>query len=557
MNYKHKKIYDFLDKNVVEICVIFFSILFSVWLMFSTFSYHDGNMIIATKAWSDFGSHIPLIRSFSLGFNFPPEYPLFPGEPIRYHYFFYLAVGFLEKIGVRIDIALNILSATGFSLLLLMIYFFAKRLFSSKAVAVLSIIFFLFNGSLSFLYFIKNNLDADNFIYNIVNNNSFPSFGPYDGNVISAFWNLNIYTNQRHLAFALALSLFAIYVFITPLYKKKVKRKHTLALIMGAILGLSFYFHLAILLSTLLIVFCLSVLFKKLRVAGLIVLVTAGVISLPQYLYMRGVSLEGSGIQIKLGYLSQTEINFSIYEFITYWIANFGVHSVLILVAFFLTNSINKRLLLSFSSLFVLGNVLQFSSETAANHKFFNYFMIIGVMYSAFTIVKFLKGKFLGKIFAPFIILVCIFSGIIDFFPIYNDSKITIADYPKDKDIAWILENTPKDAVFLNSNYFNSAPSLAGRKIFLGWPYFAWSAGHDTETRDSKMRDILLSDNPKNICKFLNENNLDYVYLKDNINDFSFDKDFWSSHFDSDYTNEDNQLYIYSKKEICSKSNLP
>src|SRR5574340_918749 len=97
-----------------EICLSIAAFCFSVWLMFHTFSYQSGSMLIAIKAWSDFASHIPLIRSFSLGNNFPPEYPIFPGEPIRYHFLFYLLVGLLEKAGLRIDWALNLPSALSF-----------------------------------------------------------------------------------------------------------------------------------------------------------------------------------------------------------------------------------------------------------------------------------------------------------------------------------------------------------------------------------------------------------------------------------------------------------
>ena len=82
--------------------------------MFSTFSYEKGVMEISSKAWSDFANHIPLIRSFSLGNNFPPQYPLFAGPPIRYHFLFYAFAGFLEKTGIRIDYALNIPSILGF-----------------------------------------------------------------------------------------------------------------------------------------------------------------------------------------------------------------------------------------------------------------------------------------------------------------------------------------------------------------------------------------------------------------------------------------------------------
>src|SRR5688572_8586263 len=81
------------------------ALLFSFFLMFHTFSYdtRTHTMSMASKVWSDFGAHIPLIRSFSYGANWdrlltgqPIESPLFPGEPIRYHFGFYALVGALE-----------------------------------------------------------------------------------------------------------------------------------------------------------------------------------------------------------------------------------------------------------------------------------------------------------------------------------------------------------------------------------------------------------------------------------------------------------------------------
>src|SRR3989344_5656995 len=130
-----------------EIALIIFAISFSTFLMFFTFHKEQGDIFIASKAWSDFGSHIPLIRSFSFGSNFPPEYPLFPGQPINYHFLFYFFSGVLEKTGLPIDFALNIPSIIGLSVLILIVYFFASKLFHSKAVGILSVIFLILNSS--------------------------------------------------------------------------------------------------------------------------------------------------------------------------------------------------------------------------------------------------------------------------------------------------------------------------------------------------------------------------------------------------------------------------
>src|SRR3989338_2340453 len=103
-------------KKLLYFTLFFVLFLFSFWLMRRTLSYDPSasSILIGGKYWSDFCGHLPQIRSFSKGLNWPPEYPLFPGEPIRYHFLFYALVGLLEKSGLRLDWALNIPSALGF-----------------------------------------------------------------------------------------------------------------------------------------------------------------------------------------------------------------------------------------------------------------------------------------------------------------------------------------------------------------------------------------------------------------------------------------------------------
>src|SRR3990167_9701350 len=438
-----------LKENLLEIYLAAFSFLFSSWLMFSTFSYKAGSMLIATKAWSDFASSIPLIRSFSFGSNFPPQYPLFPGEPIHYHFIFFAFVGLLEKTGVRLDYALNIPSTIGFLSLLLVIYFFAKTLFKNKTVGVLSVVFFLFNGSFSFIEFLKAHPLSFSIINDIIANKTFPSFGPYDGKIVSAFWNLNIYTNQRHLAFAFFVSLFIISIILIPsLTKKKLRLPITITI--GVILGFFFYFHLAVLLTTIIIIIALAIFFKELRVPALIILSIAGIISVPQYLYLQ-LGDDSFKPFISIGYLVQNNLTFL--SFLKYWFLNLGLHTILIPAGLFFATRKLKKIFLAFFLIFILGNTIQFSPEIAANHKFFNYFMLIGVMFSAFALVKLWSFKHYLKPVVVILIFFLTLSGIIDFFPIYNDSKIELPDYPVTKDIEWIIKNTPPDSVFLNTQY--------------------------------------------------------------------------------------------------------
>ncbi len=550
VNNLFKKLLKIIKKNKVETVLLLFSLIFSSWLMFSSFSYKDGSMLISTKSWSDFASHIPLIRSFSFGCNFLlPEYPLFSGEPIRYHFLFYLFSGLLEKMGLRIDYALNIPSIIGFLGLIIAIYLLAKLIFKSKAVGVLSALFFLFNGSLSFIYFFKNHLPfSNNILLDIISNKNFSSFAPYYGDgIVSAFWNLNIYTNQRHLAFSYALSLFLIYVLLKKiLNNKKISLK--LSITLGFVLGISFLLNMAVYAMTLLIAIIFLVLFKKNRSSLLTFIITGGVIALPFYLYLQSNSFSSSFI-FNPGYLISDNLSF--YSIFHYWFYNLGFHIILIPLGFLIASKPQRKIFLSFFILFILANFFQFSVEMAANHKFINFFMIIGAMFSSYFLVWLWKKRKALKPIVLIFVFLLIFSGIIDFFPIYNDGKIKLADYPINKDINWIMKNTKSKDVFLNSSYLYNPASLAGRKIFLGWPYFAWSQGYDTTKRDGIRKEILEGSNLNDVCTKLKKYNLKYIeFIKDNDSK-NFNFGFFDSNFEKVYENNLNQYYIYEISSSC------
>lgn len=503
-------------------------------------------MYIGVKAWSDFGSHIPLIRSFSLGDNFPPEYPLFPGEPIRYHFLFYALVGFLERLGIPLDYALNIPSAILFAGLLLTIYFFAKALFKSKAVGVLSIAFFLFNGSLSFLEFFKDHPLSTKTIIDIVTNNEFSSFAPYGKGIVSAFWNLNIYTNQRHLAGAYFLSLLLLFFFLKPVLHDK-KASIQKSVIIGLVLGLSFFFHMAAFFMTAVVILFCFLVFPKIRIASLIILGVAGILVLPQYLTMQSSS--AFPIIFHPGYLIANMV--SLPNLLSYWFFNLGLHTILMPLGFLVASKNAKKILLCFIPIFIIGNTIQFSPEIAANHKFFNYFMIIGSMYSAYALVFLWRRKALLRPLVILLFFLLTFSGIIDFFPIYNDPKGAFTDYPVNEDIRWIMDNTPKDAIFLNTAYFVHPVTTAGRKIFLGWPYFAWSQGYQTEKRYKQIEAIGQSHDKSEICNFLKRNSLGYVYLGPLESEISFERNFWSQNFTPIYSGSLTQFNIYKTGDNC------
>ena len=543
------KIKNLLLKYSPEIAVLIIGSLFGIFLMFSTFIKKDGILLISTKAWSDYASHIPLIRSFSLGYNFPPEYPLFPGEAIKYHFGFYFGVGMLEKVGIPIDLALNIPSTIGFILATFVTYLFAKLIFKSKSVGVLASIFYIFNSSLSYVYYFKNNSISLETIKNIPLIDNFQSFAPYGDGIVSAFWNLNIYTNQRHLPISFALSLLILYLFLIPVFKNK-RVDYKISVILGIILGLSFFLHLAVLMMTSIVILFLGITFRKIKKSALIILIIAALISIPQYLYVN--SSEGYSIILNPGYLIANDL--TIFNFLKFWFYNLGISIFFIPLGFIFANSQQRRIFLSIIPIFIIGNLFQFSPEIAANHKFFNYFMLIANMFSAYALIILWRKK----VYLKPVVVICtffmIFGGIIDFFPLYNDHKVSIADYESKSESQWIIKNSAPDSVFLSTIYLYDPASLAGRKTFLGWPYFAWSQGYNTEKRGEILKEILGADNKIKTCDLLVNNNINFVEIKieEPPNpDVPTISNLWQESFAKAYENSENRYTIYSVKKNC------
>lgn len=544
--------------------------LFSCWLMWHTFSYYpDQNALgIARKVWSDFASHIPLIRSFSLGDNWPPEYPLYPGEPIRYHFLFYFLVGKLEQLGLRIDYALNILSAIGFFLMTYLTYRISLLVYPSRRVATLAIIFLLFNGSLTFIrYLTKQGLSLAS-IAAIPKLKEFVSFAPWGDGDIAAFWSLTIFTNQRHLAWGYFIALLVLHR--TLLYKRNSNTNglandpYGAALLHGTLISLLPFFHQP---TLLLVAIIMAVCFLLVPIARFYLLLT-GIFAFLPVLYQTtallgvgGDTNTGRGITWHPGYMAPEPITLA--GLTEYWFHNIGLHLVLAPVGALLAGIEGLLLFILVAIFFGLGNCFQFAIEMAANHKLFNFAIILAGILTALMLVRAWDGasKLCPKVCAAgcmikqgivLAVLALTASGIIELMPIVNDAPYPLPDMTPGGTAAWIRDNTPKGATFLNSSYTYHPASLAGRKIFQGWLYFTWSNGYPD--RVDKMRYFYTLRDPQLMCAFLQANDIDYFTVEEVHNDPNLpdiSSAYYALHFEPSFRDPNGRMAVYGRGAVC------
>lgn len=532
---------------------IFFIVLFffSFWLMFHTFSYGNKHILSIADNVTDLGLNIPLVRSFSLGSNWPPQYPLYPGTPIRYHFLFYFVVAMLEIAGLPLDWALNIPSALGFFFLMVMTYLVAKKLFNNTFVAVLSVIFLIFHGSLAFLGFFTTHPLSWQTPQEIVTNMK-STYGS-DGGDISIFWSLLVYINQRHLALAYGIVLTFIYVCLS-IQHVSTKKKVFWAIASGTTIGMFPYFNQPMLLIFAIIISTYFLVFPKLRTF----LVISACISVFAFLLQLTPFSQGAKMFAWYpGYLIHYSLSPS--HFIIYWWQNLGLHVFLIPIGFFLAPSIAKKALFPLFAIFIIFNMFKFSPDIANSHKFFKFFLILGGMLSSYALLRLMsmiKGK-KSYCFAAIIIFFLTFSGIIDFFVMKNEPVIYVDDIPKNTTALWFLKNTPPDSVVLtsNTNLYNPA-SIAGRKVFIGWPDLVSSIGYDATSRVKEAAFMFKTDNINILCQKLKENNINYVmyqaYQPYNVIPSIFMKaGLFDSKFTVLYNDQRSRIKIYGVQKTC------
>ena len=185
--------------------------LFLTWIMFYVFFIKDGILYSGFTVYGDYAPHTAMMRSFSLENNFPTQYPHFGGEDVKYHFMFQFLVGNLEFLGLRLDLAYNIVSVLALLGFLMLLYSIAKRVTGSGKAGALTIVFFLFRSAFTFFRYVYEHIQAGDLIRTLKENTEFIG---YTANENWGLWNFNVYLNQRHLAFGLLIVSLVIWIYL-------------------------------------------------------------------------------------------------------------------------------------------------------------------------------------------------------------------------------------------------------------------------------------------------------------------------------------------------------
>ena len=529
---------------------------FFLLLFFWTFNYHGGKYYVGWSVASDFSPHIGMIRSFAVGNNFPTSYSHFAGADIKYHFLFQFLVGNLNYLGMRLDWAFNLPSAWFLLCTFLLLYFYAMKLTGKRAVAVVTTVLFTFRSSYAFLFYAGSISKEDNVLKVLRTNTEFIGSTEHED---WGLWNLNVYLNQRHFAIGLCVLLFVLIYFTQFLYgaAKRTKQKADERLLAflaenpteellpgekaeyiiresvfrkegwisnnwgkaaacGILLGLCSFFNGACVIACLCVLFIMAW-FSDRRLEFAVAASLAVILSSVS----TSLFIDGNVVSPKyfFGFLAEQKTFFGVVKYI---VLLCGLLPAVVLAAQVFLSGAGKLLSLAFTAPIILAFTVSLTKDIAVNHKYVMIGLMLLCIPAASLIIKLWQQKGIYVKFLTVLLLCCLtVTGLYECGIILrrNDMKLGgMAEIDENSDLCqWVMHNTDSKDVFLTDWYSLNEYVLGGAMLYYGWPYYAWSAGYDTDGREVIVREMYETDSPERLDELVSECGIRYIVIDNEV----------------------------------------
>ena len=520
-----------------DLIVPVFSLVVGFWLMAkSLHSGSDGTWYVSSNTVFDTAHILAVIRSFSWGNNLPFASPFANGIQESYHFFFYFLVACFERFGVPLVAALTALSAMGFSLYLIMSYYFGFFLFGKKKiVGWLTVLLLLFHSTMTWWFVFFQNFQGVKELWHLA---KYPFAGPYDGSPISLFFTLNVFVNQRHLSIGLA---FGLWLFLTSIFALKTKKfKEITITILGMLIGLSILWNIMLSFAILLSVVLLYVFEKKWKASFLTCLgfILVGIIPLFPYIQNLWQMLEMQTTIAANAYGTQS---IAIGGQIQYWWLNLGVAPFVFIFGWITMKKEEQKKVLPIVILFIFIMIGTALGSNTIFQKILNYWNIAFVAIVSGGIAWLWQRKGIARVIVIPILFTLTASGIIDLMVIKNDFAYPAITPAGNQFINLLHHRLPEDAVVLSYKEMFQNVSLAGRK-----QYYGFFASPQADYRLAMVTQIFESKTKETVLANLQGKHITHILLpKQRVSDFTYsiNYDLYRSIFLTTY--EDDQYILF------------
>lgn len=542
-------------------------LLFLTYMMFYVFFIRDGILYSGVTVYGDYAPHTAMMRSFSEGNNFPTQYPHYGGADVKYHFMFQFLTGNLEYLGMRLDIAYNLVSVASLLGFLMLLYQLALRITGKMCCGVCAIFFFFFRSGAAIFRFVWEHLQAGDLLRTLKENTAFIG---YTLNEDWGLWNFNVYLNQRHLAFGLLLVALALYLFMDwveagvsheekgfcwlkgRIFSREAWKSKNLeqALMMGLFLGLCAFWNGAAVIGGLLILLGFAVFSDgKIDYA-----VTAGVTVFFSFLQTK-IFIVGSAMSPELyfGFLAEEKTIVGVIRYL-FWMGGVFFLGLLILGCFLKKR--DRSILLSFLFPTFFAFLISMTPDINVNHKYIMISYAFLTIFWAWAVCRLWDGirsniriKLCSKVTAVILAVVLSATGIYDFVVILkaNGPGHRVTVNTQSELTAWLEETLNKDDLLLTPEYSMNEVTMSGAMLYCGWPYYAWSAGYDTNYRAAQAVTIYTTSDSELLKRVTEQEKITYILFEEG-SEFEQQlcrEDVIAASYEKVYETQDGRIRIY------------
>ena len=496
--------------------------------------------------WADWAAHLSYAGSFAYGANFPPQLPLDPGHHLTYPFMVDFLAASLVRLGAGLPESLVLTSAMLFFGFVPLMYLAGMRLTGSRAVSALAPFLFALSGGLGFVYLLPL-LDQRGFSalihlpqqFSQIDSANYQWLAPVLASMIP----------QRSTLFGFSIVLIVLALLFTAIRTGGGWRPLVFA---GVVTGLTPAFHVHAYGTCLALAAAWALLFDR-RLQWLGFFVPALLLGAPAVYWL--LPENAANIRFQVGWLavpvgSHPNLVGLLADVAWFWVKNLGLFIPILVVAQFTRGLLPTPWARFFAPVwlwFLVPNLFLLHPWDWDNQKFFVYWALLGSFLVAAFVVRASREGAAGKLAAAGMVAVLCLAGGLDSLR-YTDLSVAsnlFVDTAGIQAADWARTSTPPRAIFLAaSDHDSPIPTLAGRRVVLGYPGWIWTYGIQDWSVKSGAVVSMLQGGP-NTAALTQLYHVSYVVIgpQERQAPFAASDAYWAAHATLVYSNAEYHLY--------------
>jgi hypothetical protein len=513
----------------------------------------DGLYVGYVNIWGDWAAHLSFAGSFAYGHNFPPQYPIDPGNNLGYPFMADFFAANLVPLGSPLTSALVLTSGLLGLAFPAVLYLAAMRFAGGRAAAAIAVYVFLLSGGLGFYYLIG---DIQHFGFGTLLH--LPREYTLNRDLNFQWLNpvLAYLVPQRSTLFGFSLALIVLVLLWQAI---RDRAGWVPFLFAGVVAGMMPAFHVHAF-GTVVALGAFWAVFNRRREWAAF-FVPAVLLGVPVLAWMWPPSLQAycsdqymiGRFCIQPGWLSYADwhargLAFLPAAFIWFWIKNMSVFLPLLFAAQIFERWLPTRFAKWYAPMwlwFLVPSVVILQPWDWDNTKFFIFWALLGsIVVGGFLAAMFKRGPGPAVVAAACIVVLGL-SGALDLARAsdFSVSGIQFTDARGLQVADWVRQNTSPDALFaISDRHDNPIPTLAGRRVLVGYPGWLWTYGLGDFTQKGLDQALILRGDPST-PELVRKYGVDYVLIGPQEIAVGASRSYWDQHGSLVYNNGEYAVY--------------